>query len=79
MITASGGEIWAFSLPVELVHLIADRSANDNTEIVKSWSEIDEFKWGWNLSQVESLFGDLVELSTKASSNDKSLVYWGRL
>lgn len=79
VLTARDGEVWVVVFPAELTRHLAARLGENNASIVREWSAIEEFEWGWTEEDVGKLFSDLATLGEAALSNNKALIYWGAL
>jgi len=77
--TSDDGEVWLVVISHDFRDILAEQSSEEYQLISNKWAVTDEFKWGWDKTDILSLYTDLCALAKKAKLNQQTLVYWGRL
>ncbi|MEJ2250497.1 MAG: hypothetical protein P8Y97_12700, partial [Candidatus Lokiarchaeota archaeon] len=76
VLTGRDGEAWILIFPLEFHKIVRNLSDREIITISKSWSEDEDFPWGWSEQIAIDFIRDFVRLSSEASKSGNALIYW---
>lgn len=79
VLTGRDGEVWVVTFPSEFLEIVRNLSDSESVSLSKTWSEDEEFPWGWSEEIALEFLRDFVRFSNEAAKSGKTLVYYGSL